>query len=376
MGLFHQFIEVIEWQEEKSDRLVYQFPVHKNEIKMGAQLTVRESQLAIFVNEGQIADVFEPGRYELSTQNMPILTKLKSWKYGFNSPFKAEIYFVNTRQFLDQRWGTTNPIMMRDKDYGVVRLRGYGTYAYRVTDPVAFMREVFGTHRYTDTESISPQLKKQIISSLTDLIAESGIPALDLAMNYDEFEEQCKEKVSAQFNEYGLSITDLTIENLSLPPEVEAAMDKRTQMGVIGNLDNYTKFQTAESINDAVKNPSGMASIGASIGIGAQMANSISGAFNQNQNTQQPQQTTPADNNVACSNCGQAMQASSKFCPHCGTKNGPQSVPCVKCGESINKGSKFCPHCGTNQAQKNICQNCQKENEASAKFCSDCGKAL
>ncbi len=376
MGLFHQFIEVIEWQEEKSDRLVYQFPVHKNEIKMGAQLTVRESQLSIFVNEGQIADVFEPGRYELSTQNLPILTKLKSWKYGFNSPFKAEVYYVNTRQFLDQRWGTTNPIMMRDKDFGIIRLRGFGTYAYRVTDPVAFMREVFGTNKYTDTESISPQLKKQIISSLTDLIAESGIPALDLAMNYDELAEQCKEKVSAQFNEYGLSITNLTIENLSLPPEVEAAMDKRTQMGVIGDLDKYTKFQTAESIKDAAKNPGGMASIGASFGIGAQMANAMSGAFNQNQNTQQAQQPAPASNDVTCSNCGQAMQANSKFCPHCGTKNGPQSVPCVKCGEAINEGSKFCPHCGTNQTQKNICQNCQKENAAGAKFCSDCGKAL
>jgi len=144
MGLFKQFIEVIEWQETRTDRMVYQFPVHKNEIKMGASLTVRESQVAIFVNEGQIADVFEPGRYELTTENMPILTKLKSWKFGFNSPFKAEVYFVNTTQFLDQKWGTTNPVMMRDKEFGIIRLRGFGTFAYRVTDPVVFMKEVFG----------------------------------------------------------------------------------------------------------------------------------------------------------------------------------------------------------------------------------------
>ncbi len=369
MGLFHQFIEVIEWQEEKSDRLVYQFPVHKNEIKMGAQLTVRESQLAIFVNEGQIADVFEPGRYQLSTENMPILTKLKSWKYGFNSPFKAEIYFVNTTQFVDQRWGTTNPIMMRDKEFGVIRLRGFGTYAYRITDPVTFMREVFGTSKATDTDAISPQLKKQILSSLTDLIAESGIPALDLAMNYDELSEKCLEKVSAQFNEYGLSITNFTIENLSLPPEVEAAMDKRTQMGVIGDLNRYTQYQTAEAIKDAANNPGGMAGIGAGIGAGAQMAGAMAAALNQNQ---QPQQ----NNNVNCAHCGNAMQQTAKFCPHCGKPSGPATTPCVKCGEAIAESAKFCPHCGTNQAAKATCPACQAENDASAKFCANCGKQI
>ncbi len=370
MGLFHQFIEVIEWQEEKSDRLVYQFPVHKNEIKMGARLIVRESQVAIFINEGQLADVFEPGHYELSTQNMPILTKLKSWKYGFNSPFKAEIYYVNTNQFIDQRWGTSNPIMMRDKDFGIIRLRGYGTYAYRITDPVVFMREIFGTGKFTDTAAISPQLKKQILSSLTDLIAESGIPALDLAMNYDELGEQCKDKVCEQFNAYGLSITNLTIENLSLPPEVEAAMDKRAQMGALGDLNKYTQFQTAEAIKDAANNPGGLAGIGASIGVGAQMANAMSGSFNQ-----QPQQSTAqqAPAGTACAHCGQTISANSKFCPHCGKSTAPQTASCVKCGEKIAKSSKFCPHCGTSQSQTTTCSKCQAENKAGAKFCSSCG---
>ncbi len=332
MGLFngfHQFIEVIEWTETNSDRLVYRFPVHGNEIKMGAQLTVRESQLAIFVNEGQLADVFEPGRFELNTSNMPILTKLKSWKYGFNSPFKAEIYFINTKQFLDQKWGTTNPIMMRDADFGIIRLRGFGSYAYRVKDPVALMREVFGTSGEANTEDISPQLKKYIVSGLTDLIAESKIPALDLATQYDELSEACKQKVVPRFEEYGLEITNLTIENLSLPKEVEEAMDKRTQMGVLGDLNKYTQFQAANAIGDAAKNEGGMAGMGMSMAAGMQMANQMSQAMNQQQQPvqQQPvqqqaapagQPTTPAGN--FCTNCGNALANNPKFCANCGAK--------------------------------------------------------
>jgi membrane protease subunit (stomatin/prohibitin family) len=236
---------------------------------MGAQLTVRESQVALFINEGEIADVYEPGRYELTTENMPILTKLKSWPYGFNSPFKAEVYFVNTKQFLDQKWGTTNPLMMRDAEFGIIRLRGFGTFAYRVTDPVQFMREVFGTKQFADTDIITPQLKQQILTAMADLLGEAKIPALDLISNYEELAKLGAEKVQPQFAEYGLTLTNLTIQNLSLPKEVEDAMDKRTQMGVLGNLDTYTKFQVAESIRDAAQNEGGMAGIGASLGVGA-----------------------------------------------------------------------------------------------------------
>ena len=170
--------------------MVYRFPVQNNEIKMGAELTVRESQVAIFVNEGEIADVFGPGRHLLYTQNMPILTKLKSWKYGFDSPFKAEVYFVNTKQFVNQKWGTSNPIMMRDSEFGMIRLRGYGIYSYRVSEPVVFLKELFGTNASYDTSSIEDQLKKMVLSGLTDLFAESKIAALDLAMHYDELSEQ------------------------------------------------------------------------------------------------------------------------------------------------------------------------------------------
>ncbi len=351
MGLFHQFIEVIEWKDERSDRMVYEFPVHKDEIKMGASLTVRESQVAIFINEGQIADVFEPGRYTLSTENMPILTKLKSWKYGFNSPFKAEIYFVNTKQFLEQRWGTKNPIMMRDPEFGIVRLRGFGVYGYRITDCVTFMREVFGTNPNVTTESISPQLSQYIVSSISEYIAEMKIPALDLAMNYGEISDGMMDKLSDKFKQYGLTITNFVISNLSLPPEVEEAMDKRTQMGVIGDLNKYTKYQTAEAIRDAAKNEGGsMASMGAGIGVASAMGKAMMDAVNpasESAPQSSPAQTTGATKQ--CSKCNSPNPINAKFCFECGEKLSSASKFCIQCGASLQSGAKFCQECGTKQ---------------------------
>lgn len=324
---FKQFIEVIEWKDSESERMVYEFPVHKSEIKMGAQLIVRESQAAIFVNEGQIADVFEPGKYTLETGNMPILTKLKSWKYGFNSPFKAEVYFVNTKQFLDQRWGTKNPIMMRDKEFGIIRLRGFGAYAFRITDPIAFMKEVFGSNSDVFTEIITPQLTQTIMSNLTDYIAKMQIPALDLAMHYLDIGKGMLEGLADSFKSYGLTITNFTVQNLSLPPEVEAAMDKRTQMGVLGDLDQYTKYQTAEAIGDAAKNEGGLGAMGAGLGASAAMASAMMGSLNQSNNQQNNQnnqnnnqQRSASSDNKFCTECGNSIPRASKFCGECGTK--------------------------------------------------------
>ncbi|MBE5787092.1 MAG: hypothetical protein E7324_06080, partial [Clostridiales bacterium] len=193
MGIFSiftsQLIDVIEWTDPTMDTMVYRYDRNGKEIMMGAQLTVRESQVAVMVNEGKIADVFGPGRYELSTQNMPIMTALKSWKYGFNSPFKAEVYFINTKQFLDQKWGTSNPVMMRDAEFGMIRLRAFGIYSFRVSDPVAFLKEVFGTAAYMNVEGVAGQIKRTLVSGLSDAIAQSKIPALDLAANYDELSQ-------------------------------------------------------------------------------------------------------------------------------------------------------------------------------------------
>lgn len=377
MGLFdfirNQFIEVIEWTDNTTNTMVYRFPVENKEIKMGAQLTVRESQAAVFVNEGQIADVFSPGRYELTTNNLPILTKLKSWKYGFDSPFKAEVYFVNTKQFTDQKWGTSNPIMMRDVEFGMLRLRAYGIYSYRVLDPAKFLKEVFGTNQSFDTENIAGQLKRTIVSGLSDLLGESKIPALDLAMYYDELSEQGKNKLQSRFKNFGFELVTLLIENISLPEEVEKVMDKRTSMGVLGNMQQYTQYQAAEAIRDAAQNPgSGMAGAGVGLGAGAALGNAMAEAFKQTTASTQSSQAAL----ISCPHCSEQVPTGHKFCGSCGKSLIPQKNNCVKCGAEISQNSKFCPECGSPQNAEKFCPECGSKVSANSKFCGDCGTKI
>ena len=327
MGLFskltNQLVDVIEWKEASSDTMVYRYNHNDKEIMMGAQLTVRESQVAVMVNEGKIADVFQPGRYELSTQNMPILTALKSWKFGFNSPFKAEVYFINTHQFLDQKWGTSNPVMMRDAEFGMVRLRAFGIYSFRVADPVAFLKEVFGTSAYMTVDGVTGQIKRTLVSGLSDAIAQSKIPALDLAANYDELSQYALQTLSPRIAALGLKLESFVIENISLPDEVEKAMDRRTSMGVVGNLNQYAQFQAAEAMREAANNQNGAAGMGAGMGAGMMMAQAMQGAM-QPQAVQQPQaapQENAADTKFCCE-CGKRIPRSAKFCPECGGKQG------------------------------------------------------
>jgi len=230
-----QFIEIIEWLDQSNDTLVYRFPVYNQEIKMGAQLIVRENQVALFVNEGQAADLFRPGHYTLSTQNIPILTTLRGWKYGFQSPFKAEVYFFNTRLFTDLKWGTVNPVMMRDPEFGMIRLRGFGTYTMKIGDAKVFFQTIVGTQGLTTTEDILGQLRSTILSRLSDALGESKIAALDLASKYDELSTIAVEKLRPEFGGYGLDLARFFIENISLPEEVEAAIDQRTKLGVLGD---------------------------------------------------------------------------------------------------------------------------------------------
>lgn len=380
MGLFgffkSQFIEVIEWTDDSTNKMVYRFPVQGNEIKMGASLTVRESQVAIFINEGEIADVFGPGNHLLYTQNMPILTKLKSWKQGFNSPFKAEVYFVNTKQFINQKWGTSNPIMMRDPEFGMIRLRGYGIYSYRVSEPTVFLKELFGTSGSYDTSSIEDHLKKMILSGLTDLFAESKIPALDLAMHYDELSTQGKDKMQERFSAFGFTITSLYIENLSLPKEVEQAMDKRTTMGVLGDLGQYTQFQAAEALRDAAQNEGGgLAAAGAGLGAGAALGGIMTNALSGNQ--QQASTPAPAQQEkISCPHCNASVNANAKFCGECGQTVQQKKVACISCEAALNEGTKFCGECGTEQITEKACEKCGHKNAPNAKFCGDCGENL
>ncbi len=275
-----QFIEILEWLDESGDALVWRFPVYNQEIKMGAQLVVRENQLALFVNEGKAADLFGPGTYTLSTQNVPILTTLRGWKYGFQSPFKAEVYFFNTRLFTDLKWGTANPVMMRDSEFGMIRLRAYGTYALRIADARKFFETVVGTRGLTSTEEVTGQLRSTILSRLSDAIAEAKIPALDLAAHYDELSSAGRTLLAPEFGGFGLELARFFVENVSLPEEVEKAIDQRSKLGVLGDrMQQYTQLQTAEAIGAAAANPGGLAGAGVGLGAGVAMGQAMAQAM-------------------------------------------------------------------------------------------------
>ena len=368
MGLFDfvrsQMIEVIEATDFSQDTIVFQFPVQGNEIKMGAQLIVREGQAAVFLNEGVIADVFGPGRYTLMTENLPLLTKLKSWEYGFNSPFKAEVFFVSTRLFTNQKWGTQKPILMRDAEFGLVRMSAFGIFSFRVTRPEVFLREIFGTLPTYTTRDIVGYLRRMVVSRLADAIGELQTPIIDLVSSYDELGEAGRTRMQPSFEAIGLSLQQLIIESISLPEEVEKVIDKRTSMGVLGDLGQYTRYQSAEAIRDAARNPGGIAGGGVGLGAGAQVGRAFADAVGG--------QAAPAGEPLRCANCGAAVDKSAKFCPECGKNPRFTGVPCPKCGKEVQAGAKFCPECGA--ALRMVCKNCGAEG--SGKFCAECGAPL
>lgn len=344
-----ELIEVINWLDDSGDVIVWRFPDEDHEIKMGAKLTVRETQAAVFVNEGQIADVFSPGLYSLSTQNMPVMTTLRSWRHGFESPFKAEVYFVSLRNFLDLKWGTQNPIMLRDPELGVVRLRAFGTYGIRVADPGQFIKEVVGTLGCYTAEEIEGQLRSMLVSAFTGMVGEAKIAALDLAANYKTIGEKARETLDVDFQKYGLSLPMFVIENISVPPEVEKMLDIRSQMALAGDLNRLTQFQTAQSIPEAAKSGGAgeMIGMGAGIAMGQQMAaamaSSVSGAA---QAAQLPAQSTtpqPTPSGKFCVKCAKVIPADAKFCPKCGNA---VATDCPKCGKPAEPSARFCTECG------------------------------
>jgi membrane protease subunit (stomatin/prohibitin family) len=288
-----EFIDIIEWLDDSRDTIVWRFPRYDNEIKMGAKLVVRESQTAVFVNEGQVADAFTPGTYTLETQNLPILSTLKGWKYGFNSPWKAEVYFVSTRLFTDMKWGTQNPVIVRDPEFGMVRLRAFGAYAARVTDATKLLRELVGTDPQFRTEEVQEYLRQMIVSRLGSALASAGIPMLDLAAQQQTIGSRIGAVLSEDLANVGLTIPTFLIENISVPPEVEAALDKRTQMGILGDLNKYTQLQAANAMEAAANNPGG-AGEGVGLGVGMAMGQQMARSFGQQEaQPGQPQAAAP-----------------------------------------------------------------------------------
>ncbi len=281
MGIFDklrgELVDIIEWIDDTRHTLVWRFPRYHNQIKNGAQLVVRPGQVAVFVHEGRLADVFEPGRYELATKNIPILSTLQGWKHGFDSPFKCEVYFVTTRQITDMKWGTPNPIILRDQDFGPVRLRAFGSYTMEAQDPKALLRELVGTDGVFEAEEVAELLRSIINTSFADMLGESKIAVMDLASNYRELSEQLRQSVVERVDdEYGLDIPALFIVNVSLPEAVEKALDTRSSMGVIGDIGRFQQYQMGNAMMAMAENPSGgAAGEGLGLGMGFAMANQI-----------------------------------------------------------------------------------------------------
>lgn len=276
MGLFdklrNEFIDIIEWVDDSRHTLVWRFPRYQNEIKNGAQLIVRPGQKAIFVHRGQVADVFEPGHYELKTDNLPLLGTLAGWKYGFNSPFRAEVYFISTKQLTDLKWGTPNPVMMRDPEFGPIRIRAFGTYALRAVDPGALLKELVGTDSSFDADAVSELLRSMIVTTFSELLSQAEIPALDMAKKYTEIAQKLRQLVQEKIDdEYGLELSQLVIVNISLPEAVEKALDTRTSMGVVGDLNRFQQYQLGQALGTP-GGAGGAAAEGAGLGLGLAMA--------------------------------------------------------------------------------------------------------
>jgi membrane protease subunit (stomatin/prohibitin family) len=328
--LSKQFIDVIEWVEPEDGILAFRYPMQDREIQNGGKLTVRDSQLAVFVNEGQVADVFKPGLYTLNTNTLPILTYLMNWDKAFQSPFKSDVYFFSTRIQTDQHWGTQTPITIRDKDFGAVRLRGFGIYSYHLADPKAFYQHVSGTRDLYRVEDLEGQLRNSIIGQLTDTFAGSNIPFLDMAANQAALSEKIAGQAKPLFANLGLALDSFVVENLSLPEELQKILDQRIGMNMVGDMGRYTQYQAAQSIPIAAANEGGGGAsagvgLGAGLALGQTMADALrpQGQGAQAQGTHGP--ATPESSSAAaageakfCLNCGKSIPKISKFCPQCG----------------------------------------------------------
>ena len=343
-----QFIKVIHWTEDGDETLAFRYPMQDMQISTGAQLTVRESQMALFVNEGRCADVFGPGLYTLNTHTLPVLTNLMNWDKAFQDPFKSDVYFFSTRQKTAQRWGTATPITIRDKDFGAVRVRGYGIYAWHIADPRLFQTKLSGTRDVYKLADIEPQLRETIVGRMSNAFADSGIPFLDMAANLVAVGEKIREAVTPVFAELGIAVDSFVVENLSLPEELQKRLDERVGMNMLGNMQQYTQFQAAQSLPIAAANEGGgFAAIGAGlaagVGMGGVMMNAMSPALGAP--GQPPSPATPA----SAPQAAPAPVASVAAAPVAAAGAAAETKFCFNCGSKIPRVAKFCAECGTSQ---------------------------
>lgn len=319
--LSKQFIDVIEWVEPGDGILAYRYPMQDREIQNGGKLTVRDSQMAVFVNEGRVADVFAPGMYTLNTQTLPILTYLMNWDKAFKSPFKSDVYFFSTRLQTNQRWGTPNPITIRDKEFGAVRIRAFGIYTYHIVDPKTFYSKISGTRDQYTVPELEGQLRNTIVGRMTDTFANSQVPFLDMAANQLALADKLLASLKPGFAEYGLLLDSFVVENLSLPEELQKILDQRIGMNMVGDIGRYTQFEVAQSIPIAAANEgAGAAGLGAGLGAGVAMGQAMMDALRRPATSQPDAGAAPATASETkfCMNCGKSIPKASKFCPECG----------------------------------------------------------
>jgi membrane protease subunit (stomatin/prohibitin family) len=338
--LSKQFIDVIQWTEPEDGILAYRYPMEDMEIQNGGKLTVRDSQLAVFVNEGRIADVFAPGLYTLSTQTLPILTYIMNWDKAFKSPFKSDVYYFSTRLQTNQRWGTATPITIRDKEFGAIRMRGYGIYTYKIADAKVFYQKVSGTRDMYRVADLEGQLRNTIVARMTDTFAQSSVPFLDMAANQQELGQKIADNLKPSFADLGISLEAFVMENISLPDELQKMLDQRISMNMLGDMNKYTQFQVAQSLPIAAANEGGgAAGIGVGLGAGMAMARSMMNAMKPGE----PPAPSGGGGPAAAPSSGPTAPAA-PAAPATGTKF------CMNCGKSIPKGAKFCPECGGAQS--------------------------